>query len=158
MTNTRLRRCIHWTGSPGAAEHTDVRERPGHGSQRLVAVYGPPWLAWHDAVAVFEVRREHPVETGEIQVRPGDQCRQPGDEIQRLEHDMRGTIPERLLVLVHDPAVRIDGQPLGRNRGAGNVAAQAFQAAALPGLADCGSVEGKTGHPGQQWSVRRLVQ
>ena len=28
MLNTRLSRCAHWSGCPGAAEHRDVRERP----------------------------------------------------------------------------------------------------------------------------------
>jgi hypothetical protein len=79
-------------------------------------------------------------EAGEIQVRPGDPCRQPGDEIQRLKHGLRGTIPERLLVLVHDPAARIDGQPFDRNRRAGDVAAQTFQTVTLIRFTDRGRV------------------
>ncbi len=36
IANTRLRRRAHWTGSPGAAKHREVRERSGHWGQRLV--------------------------------------------------------------------------------------------------------------------------
>jgi hypothetical protein len=35
MLNTRFNRWAHWSGCPGAAEHTDVRERPGHGCPAL---------------------------------------------------------------------------------------------------------------------------
>ncbi len=48
MVNTRLRRCIHWTGCPGAVEHRDVRERPTHGGNGLVAVYGTAMSARYD--------------------------------------------------------------------------------------------------------------
>jgi len=66
-------------------------------------------------------------------------------------------IPERLFVLVHNPAPTIDGQPLGGNGQAGDVAAQAFQAAALVRLADRGGVERKARQLGQQHVVRRIL-
>ena len=64
---------------------------------------------------------------------------------QRLQRHVSQPIPERLFVLVHNPAPAIDGQPLGGNGRAGDVAAQAFQAAALVRLADRGGVEGEAG-------------
>jgi hypothetical protein len=56
MANTRLGRCIHWTGSPGAAEHMDVRERPAHGGTRFVGVDFAAWAVWHDTTPMPEVR------------------------------------------------------------------------------------------------------
>jgi len=50
-------------------------------------------------------------------------------------------IPERLYVLIHDPAPAIDGQPLGGNGRASDIAAQAFQASALIRFTNGGGVE-----------------
>jgi len=36
--STSLRRCAHWTGSPGVAKHREVRERPAHGCHYFVGV------------------------------------------------------------------------------------------------------------------------
>jgi len=44
-------------------------------------------------------------------------------------------VPERLFVLVDDPAPAIDGQALGGDGRAGDVAAQAFQSTPLMRLA-----------------------
>ena len=63
---------------------------------------------------------------------------------------MGRAVPERLLVAVHDPAPAIDGEALGGDRRAGDVAAQAFQAATLVRLADGGGMQCKARHPGQQ--------
>ena len=94
-----------------------------HGGSRFVAVYCTPWLAWHDAVAVFEVRCKHPVETGEVQTWAWHQGRQPGDEIQRFQHDVGRTVPERLLVVVNDPPLAIDRQAFGSDGWARDVSA-----------------------------------
>jgi hypothetical protein len=59
MAKTRLRRCIHWTGSPGAAEHGDVRERPTHRRPGFVAVVPGRGVPRYDAFAVFEVGCEY---------------------------------------------------------------------------------------------------
>ena len=59
MANTRFRRCIHWTGSPGAAEHRDVRERPRHRGLGLVGIHPTPRAPRYDLCAVLEVRGEH---------------------------------------------------------------------------------------------------
>ena len=53
---------------------------------------------------------------------------------------MGRAVPERLLVAVHDPAPAIDCEALGGDRRAGDVAAQAFQAAKLVRLADGGGM------------------
>jgi uncharacterized membrane protein HdeD (DUF308 family) len=44
------------------------------------------------------------METREIQARPRHQGSQPGDKVQRLQHHVGRPIPERLFVLVHNPA------------------------------------------------------
>ena len=62
---------------------------------------------------------------------------------------MGRAVPEWVFVLVGDPAPAIDGQALGGNGRAGDVSAQAFQAAALVRLADRGGVEGVAGDPGR---------
>ena len=61
----------------------------------------------------------------------------------RLQHDVRRPVPERLFVAIDDPALAIGGQAFGGNRRARDVAALAFQAAALVRLADRGGVERK---------------
>ena len=58
---------------------------------------------------------------------------------QRLQRHVGRPIPERLFVLVHNPA--IDGQPLGGNGRPRDGAAQAFQAAALIRFTDGGGVQ-----------------
>ena len=112
---------------------------------------------------MFEVGRKDTVEAGEVQTWARHQRRQPGDEVQRLQHHVGRPIPERLFVLIHDPAPAIDGQALGGNAfngirwpllaygkpqpsprlrwRAGDVAAQAFQAAALIRFTNGGGVQ-----------------
>jgi hypothetical protein len=106
-----------------------------------VSMQSAPASAGRDPAAMFEVGRKDTMETGEVQTWPRHQRRQPGDEIQRLQHHVGRPIPERLFVLVHDPAPAIDGQPLGGNRQAGDVSAQAFQAASLIRFTDGGGVQ-----------------
>ncbi len=118
-----------------------MRERPTHGGHGLVAVYGTAMSARYDFGPVFAIRREHSVKSGEIQPRSGDQGCQAGDKVQRFQHHMGRAVPERLLVAVHDPAPAIDGEALGGDRRAGDVAAQAFQAVTLVRLADGGGMQ-----------------
>jgi hypothetical protein len=55
------------------------------------------------------------METREIQAWPQHQGSQPGDKVQWLQHHVGRPVPERLFVLIHNPAPAIDGQPLGGN-------------------------------------------
>ena len=115
------------------------------------------------------------VKSGEVEPRPGNQGGQPGDEVQRLQHHVGQAVSERLFVLVHNPTPTIDGQPFCGNAfnggrwplpafgkpqpsprlrwRAGDVSAQAFQAAPLMGLTHAGGMQGETGGPGQQRNV-----
>ena len=55
------------------------------------------------------------------------------DEVQRFQHHVRRTVPERLLVAVNDPPLTIDRQALGGDGRAGDIVAQALQPAPLMG-------------------------
>ena len=50
----------------------------------------------HDAPAVLAVWGEHAVEAGEVEPRPRDQRGEACDEVEWIEDDMRGAVPERL--------------------------------------------------------------
>lgn len=85
-------------------EDTLQVRRPSHGHPtlnrrwRLIGYPGLVTLALLCRSAqrpVPAVQRKHPVETDEIDSGPGDQSDQPGNEIQRLEDDMRGAVPIR---------------------------------------------------------------
>ena len=56
--------------------------------------------------AVFAVRGEYPVEARQIDPRPGYQGRQAGDEIQRLEDNVRGAVAVRCFQPVANVTVR----------------------------------------------------
>ena len=66
-------------------------------------------------------------------------------------------VPERVFILVDDPAPAIDRQPLGGNRRARDVAARAFQAAALVRLANAGGTQKKPARVGAGF-LRTLLQ
>lgn len=53
---------------------------------------------------MFAIRREHTVESGEVQARTWHQRRQARDEVQGVENDMRRAVAKRLLELVDDLA------------------------------------------------------
>jgi hypothetical protein len=74
-------------------------------------------------------------------------------QLQRFQHDVRRTVPERLLVAVNDPPLTIDRQAVGGDGRAGDIAAQALQPAPLMGLTDAGGMQGEAGDPGQQRNV-----
>jgi hypothetical protein len=104
IANTRLRRCAHWTGSPGAAAHRDVRERPAHGRHFHPAARP----ARHDLVAVPGVGREYTrdgfapllfalrakravtpacaMKAGEVQSRAWYEGGEPGYEVQWFQY------------------------------------------------------------------------
>ena len=128
MAKTRLSRCIHWAGCPGAVKHREVRERPTHGRHGLVASHRALRSLRYDAITMLEVRGEHPVKTSEVQSRAWDQCGQAGNKIQRFQHDMGRSIPEGMFVAVDDTAPGIDTEAFGGDRRAGDITAQAFQA------------------------------
>jgi len=101
---------------------------PTHGRHRLVAFRRALRSLRYDAFAMLEVWGEYPVKASEVQSRAWDQCGQAGNEVQRFQHDVGRTIPERMFVAVNDTPPVIDTEAFGGDRWAGNVAAQALQA------------------------------
>jgi len=83
------------------------------------------------------------VEAGQIQARFRNQGSRPGDEVQRRQYDMGGTVSiGRLEPIVNIPR-RDQGQAFGRYRRASDVAAQPLQFAPLVGLGGYIGVERK---------------
>ncbi len=94
----------------------------------------------------------------EIQPRTWNERGEPGHKVQRLQYHMRRAIPERPFVAVDYPAPVIDREAFGRNRWSGNIAAQAFQLAALMRLANGARVEAEAIQPGKRRNARLLFQ
>ena len=73
------------------------------------------------------------VESGQIDPGLRHQCDESGDEVQRLDDDVGGSISVRRLELVTHVAMGRERQPLFRHRRPSNVAAQTFQLVAFIG-------------------------
>ena len=70
---------------------------PGHGGERFIWFLLSGFAFWHDGLPMLAVRGEHTVEAGEVEPWARDQCCQAGDEVERIEHDMRRAVTEWLL-------------------------------------------------------------
>ena len=68
------------TGLDIDGENTLEALHPTHGCHGFIAVHRATRPARHDPAAVFEVRRENAVKSGEVEPRPGNQGGQPGDD------------------------------------------------------------------------------
>ena len=85
--------------------------------------------------------REQCVVTHQMPVRSGNERRELGDKVQRLEQHVSRAIRERAFEFVDHEPVTIDAQAFERNRGSGDVAAKAFELGSLVGLAGHGGIE-----------------
>ena len=81
---------------------------------------------------------------GEVDARIGDQGRQPGDEIQGLEHDTRGAIPIRRLQSVVDEPLGGERETFAADRRPRDGAAQPFKFVALICCCDHAGMLGMT--------------
>jgi len=108
MLNTRFRRCAHWSGCPGVAKHMDVRERPSHRCptlrrcgllriHRRGMLTSPISLRRRYPRTLPAVGVKFPVKACQVDPRLRHQGRQPGDEVQRLEDDVRASVALRSL-------------------------------------------------------------
>ena len=98
-----------------------------------------------DVVAVYEVRGEHAVVSGEMGAGARHRASslrerhfrggEAGDKVHRVEHDMSRPVVEGVLESIHDLPAVIDREAFVRDCGAGDVAAKAFERVALMGLA-----------------------
>ena len=92
------------TGLDVNRKHPLEALRPAHGCQRLVGIHPTPRAPRHDSGPVLEVGRKDTMEAAKVQTWARHQRRQPGDKVQRLQHHVGRAVPERVFVLVHDPA------------------------------------------------------
>ena len=117
IPKTRSRRCAQGSARHGvrplSAPSDPLSWHAGLRCPRLAAVTRARYLA---------VRRKHPVEARQVDPRFGHQGRQTGNEVQRLEDDVRGAVSVRPLQLVADVAVRRLRQALFRDGAAAEVA------------------------------------
>ena len=107
-----------------------------------------------DTAAVFEVRGEHAVVSGEMGAGTWHRASslrerhfrgaEAGDEVHRVEHDMSGPVMEGVLESIHDLPAVIDREAFVRECWAGDVAAQAFEGGPLMGSAARAGMEGES--------------
>ena len=118
---------------------------PAHGCGTRRGRLAGGWVdgVGDDAVAVLAVRGEHAVVSGEMSAGAWNEGGEAGDEVDGVEHDMSGAVPEGVLESVHDLPAVADREPFVRECGAGDVAAQAFEGVALMGLAHGAGIEGE---------------
>ena len=88
--------------------------------------------ARHDRRAQPGIGREHAVKADQVQARTWHQCGQALHEFQRRHHDVRGAVAPGALELEKDLAFAIAAESFVGDRGARDVAAQAFEFLALP--------------------------
>ena len=113
--------------------------------------------AGDDTAAVFEVRGEHAVVSGEMGAGAWHEGGEAGDEFDGVEHDMSRPVTEGMLESIHDLPAVIDREAFVGDRWAGDVAAQAFEGVALMGLAARAGMEGESRELGDAGVVGERV-
>ena len=128
---------------------------PIHGSPTRRMRLTGGWVSGvgDDAVAVLAVRCEHAVVSGEMGAGTRHEGGEAGDEVDGVEHDMSRPVPESVLESIHDLPAVIDRETFVRQRGAGDVAAQAFEGVPFMGFA--AGMEGEPREPGDAGVVGR---
>ena len=81
-----------------------------------------------------QVRGEHAMEAGEVESWARHQGRQPSNEVERIEHDVRCAVAKGLFEPIDDLSPLVGRQPFVRDGRAGDIAAEFFQLIALFGL------------------------
>ena len=128
-----------------------------------------------DVVAVYEVRGEHAVVSGEMGAGARHRASslrerhfrggEAGDKVHRVEHDMSRPVVEGVLESIHDLPAVIDREAFVRDCRAGDVVAKAFEGVALMGLAaradprlhHSGAMEGESRELSDAGVVRQRV-
>ena len=100
--------------------------------------------AGDDTAAVFAVRGEHAVVSGEMGAGAWHEGGEAGDKVDGVEYDMSGPVTEGVLESVQDLPAVIDREAFIGERWAGDVAAQAFEGVALMGSAARAGMEGES--------------
>ena len=142
MRKTRSSRCIQRMGAG-----RDAGGRAGGWVDRV----------GDDAVAVLEVRGEHAVVPGEMGAGAWNEGGEAGDEVDGVEHDMSGAVPEGVFEPIHDLPAVIDREAFVGDGRAGDVAAQAFEGVPVTGWAARAGMEGESRELGDAEVVGRRV-
>ena len=85
----------------------------------------------HDEVTSFRGWRQDPVISELMRARARNQGREPGDEIEWVEHDRRGAVLPVPAQAVDDTPIAPLRETLGRDRRSGKVSAQTFDRVAM---------------------------
>ena len=98
---------------------------PSHGGKGLVRPF-VAWFAFWHGLTMLAIRREHAVESGEVQSRTRNQSRQAGDELEWVEDDVGGAVAKRLLEPMDDLSPIVGREPLVGDGGPRDVATELF--------------------------------
>ena len=75
---------------------------PGHGGEGCFGFLRTGFAFWHDGLTMPAIRGEHPMEAREVESWARDQGGETGDEVERFENDVGGSVAERLLERIDD--------------------------------------------------------
>jgi len=99
---------------------------PSHGGKGLIRLFVAWFAFWHDGLTMLAIRREHAVESGEVQSRTRNQSRQGGDELEWVEDGVGGAVAKRLLEPIDDLSPIVGREPLVGDGGSRDVATELF--------------------------------
>src|SRR5262245_42141056 len=85
------------------------------------------WRSGNDFTAQLRVRRQHTVETDQMETRARHQSRQAFHELQRLHDDMGGAVFVRTLQLQYDLAGAVTLEPFVGDGRPGDIAAELLE-------------------------------
>ena len=130
---------------------------PTHGSptRRMRLAGGLVGRVGDDAAAVLAFRGEHAVVSGEMGAGAWNEGGEAGGEVDGVEHDKGGAVPEGVLESIHDLPAVIDRKAFVRDGGAGDVAAQAFERVPFMGFAHGAGLKGESRELGDARVVGR---
>ena len=108
---------------------------PGHWSKGFVWFLFPGFTFRHDRRTMLAMWGEHAVESGEVESWARNQRGETSYEVQWIEEDMDGAVPEGLLELVDDLPAFVAREALISDRRPGNVTTEFFELVTLVGFA-----------------------
>ena len=145
------RTATHTTVFDVDAEDSLEPLHPAHGrtTKRMGFAGGVTGRVGDDVAAVFEVRGEHAVVSGEVGAGTWHEGGEAGDEVDGVEHDMSCAVTEGVLESIHDLPAVIDREAFVGDGWTGDVAAQAFEGVAIMGVA--ARADPRLHHSGGRW-------
>ena len=169
------RRCARVVDAAGVEDSLEpLPPAHGRGTSRMGLAGDLMGRVGDDVAAVFEVRGEHAVVSGEMGAGARHEGGEASDaksaglpictaggcpegvrhtdvphEFDGVEYDMSGPVTEGVLESIHDLPAVIDREAFVRDRGSGDIAAQAFEGVPLMGLAP--GADPRLHHSGGRW-------